>query len=160
MFINFFQIDVTKYLKTEYLQGQPNELVNELLSLHIQSTIFSRFQNIKLRQSSRAFMRLVEIYVTLSKSNIDSLYIGVNFSQHLTENNWFKNSVDIDHVNLFGDPLPYKDKSGSFNFFWVVFGRVITDKYPPTKLGVLDLRHTPSVCHIGTWGIKRGKFLE
>lgn len=73
VFINFFQIDVTKYLKTEYLQGQPNELVNELLSLHIQSTIFSRFQNIKLRQSSRAFMRLVEISVTLSKSNIDSL---------------------------------------------------------------------------------------
>lgn len=73
MFINFFQIDVTKYLKTEYLQGQPNELVNELLSLHIQSTIFSRFQNMKLRQSSRAFMRLVEISVTLSKSNIDSL---------------------------------------------------------------------------------------
>lgn len=69
----FFQIVVTKYLKTEYLQGQPNELVNELLSLHIQSTIFSRFQNIKLRQSSRAFMRLVEISVTLSKSNIDSL---------------------------------------------------------------------------------------
>lgn len=47
----------------------------------------------------------------------------------MIENNWFKNLVDIDYVNFFGDLFFYKDKLGSFNFFWVVFGWVIIDKY-------------------------------
>lgn len=78
----------------------------------------------------------------------------------MIENNWFKNLVDIDYVNFFGDLFFYKDKLGSFNFFWVVFGLVIIDKYLFIKFGVLDLCYIFFVCYIGIWGIKRGKFLE